>query len=437
MQDDIRVRKNLTLSPGVRYEAQTHLSDYNNFGPRFGVTWSPGKSGKTTLRGSAGIFYDWLSTSTYEQTLRVDGFRQRELNIEDPPYPNPSSDVGITSATNRYFLSDNLAMQRNVRFSAGVQRTVSRMLSVNATYAHTTGDNLMRGLNLNPPIDANGDRLDPSFANIVQVVGDAESTQHSLNVGASINFNVPKAGGPAGAGGPIMIGGGAGTIMIMNGAPPPPPPPPGSPAARNPANARWNWRRMQMFTNFGYGRQFNNTDGAFSMPATGRIADDWGPANFDVRRRFNVSWSSSQLRNFNANLNFNTSSAPPYTIRTGVDTNGDLLFTDRPDGVGRNTARGAAQWITNGFFSYSRQFGKPVQMPGGITFRSEGGALAASQGAASSAGRYRVSFNVQVQNLTNRGNLSGYVGTLTSPGFGRPSQIVGTRKVDFSMGISF
>ncbi len=45
LQDDIRVRKNLTLSPGVRYEAQTHLSDVNNFGPRFGVTWSPGKTG--------------------------------------------------------------------------------------------------------------------------------------------------------------------------------------------------------------------------------------------------------------------------------------------------------------------------------------------------------------------------------------------------------
>ena len=36
IQDDIRVRKSLTLSPGMRYEAQTHLSDYNNFGPRFG-----------------------------------------------------------------------------------------------------------------------------------------------------------------------------------------------------------------------------------------------------------------------------------------------------------------------------------------------------------------------------------------------------------------
>ena len=41
VQDDIRVRTGLTLSPGLRYEMQTHVSDFNNLGPRFGVTWSP------------------------------------------------------------------------------------------------------------------------------------------------------------------------------------------------------------------------------------------------------------------------------------------------------------------------------------------------------------------------------------------------------------
>jgi carboxypeptidase family protein len=433
-QDDIRIRKNLTVSPGVRYEAQTHLADYNNVGPRFGVTWSPGKSGKTTLRGSAGIFYDWLQSSYYEQTLRVDGIRQREANIINPSYPTPPpAAAGTAAATNKYLLSDGLQMQRNIRFSAGVQRTVTRMLNVNATYAHTSGDNLMRGLNLNGPV--NGVRPDPAFANVVQVLGDAQSRQHTLNVGAVINFNVPKAGGPAGGpSGPVMIGGGGGMIMIMNGAPPPPPPPGGAP---NPANARWNWRRMSVFMNLGLGRLLNNTDGAFSLPATGRIEDDWGPASFDIRRRFNVNLSSSQLRNFNANLNFNVSSAQPYTIRTGVDTNGDLLFTDRPAGVGRNSARGAGQWNLNGFFTYSRQFGKPVQLPGGINFRSDGGALTASQGAASSAGRFRLSFNASIQNITNHGNLGGYIGTVTSPGFGRPSIIVGTRKVDFGVGLSF
>jgi hypothetical protein len=431
LQDDIRVRKNLTLSPGVRYEAQTHLSDVNNVGPRFGVTWSPGKSGKTTLRGSAGIFYDWLSTNTYEQTLRVDGVRQQEINVFDPPFPNPDGVAGVASATNRYLLGDGLQMQRNIRFSAGLSRTVSKMLSVNASYAHTSGENLMRGLNLNGPV--NGVRPDPAFANVVEVLGDAESRQNTLNIGASINFNVAPSGG---SNGPIMINGGGGGVMIMmpGGAPPPPPPPGTKPT---PANARWNWRRMQMFMNLGLGRTLNNTDGAFSLPATGRIEDDWGPANFDVRRRFNLGWTSSQLRNFNANLNFNAASASPYTIRTGVDTNGDLAFTDRPAGVGRNSERGAPQWNMNGFFSYSRQFGKPVQMPGGVNFRSEGGALTASQGAASSAGRFRVSFNVSIQNLTNHGNLGGFIGTISSPGFRQASIINGTRKVDIGMGISF
>ena len=120
LQDDIRVRKNLTLSPGIRYELQTHLSDVNNFGPRFGVTWSPGKSGKTTLRGSAGIFYDWLSTGTYEQTLRVDGFRQREVNIIDPSYPDPGP-PGPGSPTNRYLLGDDLRMQRFTRLQRGLR----------------------------------------------------------------------------------------------------------------------------------------------------------------------------------------------------------------------------------------------------------------------------------------------------------------------------
>jgi len=428
VQDDIRVRKNLTLSPGLRYEAQTHLSDYDNLGPRVGFTWSPGKAGTTTLRGSAGVFYDWLPASTYEQTLRIDGHRQQELNIENPSYPDPGTG-GTVSATNRYLLGDDLHMQRNTRFSAGVDRAVTKKIRVNANYAYTLGTNLMRGLNLNPPINVFGDRLDPEFANVIQISGDAESRAHTLNIGATINFNVPGAQG----GGPVMINNGGGMIMISGG--PPPPPPPGG--ARTPANARWNWRRMQVFTNLGLGHQFNNTNGAFSPPATGNLQDDWGPANFDIRRRFNVALNSSQLRNFNANLNFNASSAPPYTVLTGLDTNGDLIFNDRPLDIGRNSRRASGQWNMNGFFTYSRAFGKPTQMPGGISFGSERGALTATQGAASTQGRYRVSFNVQVQNITNHGNFGSYSGTITSPYFGLPQTVLGTRKIDVGMGISF
>ena len=87
VQDDIRVRKNLTLSPGVRYEVQSHIHDYNNVSPRFGFTWSPFKSGRTAFRGSVGIFYDWMNQSTLEQVVRVDGLHQQQVNIFSPPYP--------------------------------------------------------------------------------------------------------------------------------------------------------------------------------------------------------------------------------------------------------------------------------------------------------------------------------------------------------------
>jgi hypothetical protein len=422
VQDDIRVRKNLTFSPGVRYELQTHLADYNNVGPRFGVTWSPGKSGKTTIRGSVGIFYDWLSTGVYEQTLRVNGVSQKELTVDNPPYPiRDAIGTGIAAPTSKYLLSDGLQMARNTRVSAGVQRTITQLVQINALYQHVVGKDLLRGNNLNAPTDGIN-RPDPNFANVIEVLGDARSQLDSLQVGANLNFNALNKGGGPSNGGPIMLNGG-GMIMIGNGA-----------ASKGP---RWNWKRMNVFTNLSLGRSLNDTDGAFNTPATGNIADDWGPASNDVRRRFNVNWSSQQIRNTNFSMNFNSASAPPYTIRSGVDSNGDLILNDRPLGVGRNTARGSGYWTLNGFFTYTWQFGKPVTTPGGISLRSDGGALSVGSAAAQAQGRFRLSLNINAQNLTNHANYTNYVGTITSPQFGQPLQVLNTRKFDLGLGFSF
>ncbi len=169
------MRKGLTLSPGLRYEAQTHLDDYNAFGPRFGVTWAPFKNGKTTLRASAGVFYDWLNSGTYEQTLRVDGFRQQELNIINPTFPDPGA-VGTIPPINKYLLADDLQMAKNSRVSLGVDHAFTPKVRAGVTYAHVNGAGLLRGLNMNAPID--GVRPDPLFGNIVEVVGDAGMRRH-------------------------------------------------------------------------------------------------------------------------------------------------------------------------------------------------------------------------------------------------------------------
>ena len=72
IQDDWRVRPNLTLSLGVRFESQTDIPDKNDWAPRVGFAWSPGNSQKSKLviRGGWGMFYDRFAAASVEQALR-------------------------------------------------------------------------------------------------------------------------------------------------------------------------------------------------------------------------------------------------------------------------------------------------------------------------------------------------------------------------------
>jgi hypothetical protein len=399
IQDDIRLRKNLTFSPGVRYEVQTHLRDYNNFGPRFGMSWAPFKSGKTSFRGSFGVFYDWLGANIYEQSLRVNGFRQRELNIANPSFPEPGN-AGTISTTNRYLLSEDLPMAKNMRASIGVDQTFSPRVRAGLTYAHTAGKDLMRGENLNAPI--NGIRPDPLFVNVIRVVPDAASRQDVLNVFTSFSLS--------------------------------PQTPP-----FNTTGPRWNWKRTSFNVNYSTGRIENNTDGAYNLPASGSPAGEWGPVPGEIRKhRFNIGISSNALKNLNANINLNASTGTPYTITTGHDDNGDLVFNDRPAGVGRNTQWTPGQWNVNGFFNYSIAIGKKtVQAPGGITgITMRNGEISVMTGGAAPP-RYRIGISAQVQNLTNHANFTGYTGTMTSPFFLQPQNVQTMRKIDVALNFSF
>ena len=401
IQDDIRVRKNLTLSPGLRYELQTHLDDFNNFAPRFGINWAPFKSGRTTLRGSWGIFYDWFSTGTYEQTLRVDGFRQQEVNILNPSYPDPG-EIGTVNPTNRYLMSDDLGMVRTMRLSAGVSQTLTARIRFTATYASSHGYGLLRGVNLNAPVA--GIRPDARFANVIEIDDDARSRTHQLFTNMSVSLAAP---------GPAL------------------------------QQARFNLKRGSV--NFGYtlAHQRNNTDGAFNIPYTGTLDTEWGPANFDVRHRVNVGLNSQALKNMNMFLMMNYSSATPYTIRTGIDDNGDLVFNDRPLGIGRNTARGEGILNINLNASYTIPLGKrppatPPTVPGGATTIMAGERMVMIAGPGGTTGaRYRITFNVGVQNLTNHVNHTGWNGTMTSPFFRQSTSVGAPRKIDMGVAFSF
>lgn len=388
LQDDWRVSRSMMVSAGLRAGFQSLTGDQLNLSPRLNLAWSPLRSGKLTVRGGYGYFYDWLSGDLYKQTLQVDGFRQRELNVVNPSFPDAPLD-GPASVTNQYRWSDDLALPAGHRMFVGLDRVLTPNQRVNVSYNRGWGAGQLRGRNLNTPV--NGVRPNPEFANILTLVSDAESRTQSVNVG----WNLTKL----------------------------------------------DWKQSFFFVNYTWTKAETNTTGAFSVPANGDNLDtEWGPSMGDIRHRASGSFSMRPFGDLSVSLNARVQSGSPYNITTGRDDNGDGLFNDRPAGVGRNSARTAAQWDLGGRLSYSWGFGTRAQggSGGGQTVVIGGGAGMAAGFAGGAAGsRFRVEVYVSGQNLLNRANYVGYSGVVTSPFFGQPTNVMNPRKVQAGVRFGF
>lgn len=376
-QDDMRVHGGLTISPGVRYSLQNRISDKTAFEPRLGVTWAPGNNGRTTIRGSAGIFHGFLQPPWIEQSLRQDGVQQRDLVIVDPSYPDPQIGSGILLPSSKYLIGD-FNLQRNVRYSAGVDRVVSPRVRVNVLYNYIHQQQQPRGHNLNAPV--NGVRPDPDYANVIEMITDAEIRRHELTFNTTLQLAAP------------------------------------SPALQA---ARFNWRRVQLNATYAMVHAQNNSGGAWTVSPTGDLDDDWGPGPADQPYRVQLLVNSTQLRNTTVSVNYLAFSGFPYTWTTGYDDNRDGFLNDRPAGVGLRSLRGAGQQGVNVRVAYGWTIGRAaIAGPG-------------------QQGRYRLQLFTQMNNLTNHQNLTGYSGVQTSNFFMQPTAATNLRKVDFGVGINF
>src|SRR4030095_13736812 len=86
LQDDWRVKPNLTLSYGLRYETQTNAHSKYDFAPRVAVAWSPGaansaKPPKMVIRFGAGIFYNRFSEGSTLQANRFNGINVHQTFV--------------------------------------------------------------------------------------------------------------------------------------------------------------------------------------------------------------------------------------------------------------------------------------------------------------------------------------------------------------------
>ncbi len=168
IQDDWRVRKDLTLSLGLRWDREigSYNEDVNpasfprtipfigtpgergqtrNFAPRFGLAWNIRGTTKDVIRAGFGMYYNNIQTLLNFPEFR--NISQCNVLIASPSYPNPygnqSPSAFCSSAAPTVTVLDrHFSMPYSEQFTLGYSRAITQDFSihVDGAYIHTVKD---------------------------------------------------------------------------------------------------------------------------------------------------------------------------------------------------------------------------------------------------------------------------------------------------------
>lgn len=195
-QDTWKIRPNLTLDYGLRYqfngvpfEVNNNLSNlyqdpsglapftfqivgpgagkllYNNdpynFEPRVGFAWDPFSTGKTSIRGGFGIFHDRIFGNLLSNASSNPPFQQTSNNyyypfpnVEATPFP---ATLPATPVVDQFafitpdLFANNIKMPYSENWNFGIQHELLSNLTIEANYVGSRGFRLWRVVDGNPP----------------------------------------------------------------------------------------------------------------------------------------------------------------------------------------------------------------------------------------------------------------------------------------------
>jgi len=453
--NDWRMRPNLTLSYGLRYEIQTNIHDHGDWAPRIGVAWGVGgtasKPAKTVVRAGAGIFYDRIADSVELQTERFNGITQQSFFLLNPDtFPIIPSVASLASAQQPQqlqILYSNIRAPRNYQLSAGIDRQVNKYFRFSTQYVENRGVHQQRVRNINTPIAGLFPFGDRQLRELTESTGFTRI--HQLIFSPSLNY-----------------------------------------------------KKMFLFGFYGlsYGKDDN---GSPADPYNLRA--EYGPSSFgDVRHRAVMGTNLPLPWNISISPFVMASSGSPYNIVTGRDTNKDGVASERPalltgisaadcgtrdlkfepgfgcfnlnpapgtPAIGRNFARGPGSVMVNLRIAKTWSFGNRAETssggfggPGGGMMRGGGGPpppgggggpmimIGGPGGGGAAAKKYNLTVSVNAQNALNHPNFANPNGNLSSPFFGQSLSLSGggfggpfgggssttyNRKIDLQMRFAF
>ncbi|MEO6806655.1 MAG: carboxypeptidase-like regulatory domain-containing protein [Edaphobacter sp.] len=147
-EDDWKPKANLTISYGVRLEAQNVINSGHDFAPRvsfaYGIPRGGGKASTTVVRGGYGLFYDRFGLSNYLTTLQDNGTNQVTSTFINPGAScTPSNPNGCSGASGSrlqtYALGNGIRSSYTMQSAIGVDQQLGRAATVSVNYLKAQG----------------------------------------------------------------------------------------------------------------------------------------------------------------------------------------------------------------------------------------------------------------------------------------------------------
>jgi hypothetical protein len=180
VQDDIQVRRGLTVNLGLRYELQSFTDSRKNFAPRAGFAYNVGSDGKTVIRGGFGIYYSQVVDNnqanyaltgptgvfTFTASPGQIGFPTSVAAVPLPVFPTGGAlplrslyvRPGSNSYLNQFFPTSRLVGYQNglwspysEQWSIGVERRLAGKWVLDVDYVGSHTLKINRPLDVDPP----------------------------------------------------------------------------------------------------------------------------------------------------------------------------------------------------------------------------------------------------------------------------------------------
>jgi hypothetical protein len=436
IQDDWRVRPNLTVSLGLRWESQTNIPIHSDWAPRVGFAWSPGMKAntpgraKTVIRGGWGIFYDRFAIANVESAYRYSSSDPLQTyTINNPPLQNGSLSTPLpradltgmpVSSAQKYEIDSNLHPPSLLEMAIGLERQLFSRTTLGLNFVNSRGNHELRTVDINTPIVESG-QLPPDLLPSSALIRPYGNVGDIYDYQSSGTFKQ--------------------TQVLVN---------------INSQVGKW----LTLFSRYTYNNAHSDTDGLGTLPSNPyNYAADWGRSSLDIAHNFFLGGSVSAKWGLRFSPFIILHTGTPYNITTGSDLY--LMGTGNPTArpslnsslpaaiagtallpylnpdplvgeaeIARNSETGPGFIGINLRVSKTFGFGttKFAGTVGGARAGGgggRGGGFGGFGGGGTTEHRYNLTVSINARDILNHENLSTPVGVMTSPYFAQSTGIAG------------